>query len=108
MLAGAKTVGEQMLSFPPPLNGPGLAQFATVTLATPTSGRTLHTVNGRAMPPASGLAIYHSDDGNGYYLFGCDAAWEVLTDTWHASLEEAMEQAEFEYPGISNHWQKPG
>jgi hypothetical protein len=96
-----------MPDFPPPLNGPGLIQYATVTPATPASGNTQHRVGGEMTGPAVGLAIYHCDDGNGYYLFGCNSAWEVVTDTWHASFEEASSQAEFEYPGILRYWQKP-
>jgi hypothetical protein len=94
-----------MPTLPPPLDGPGLVRIATVTPDTPSSGRTQHQVNGQLVGPASGLAIYRCDDGNGYYLFGCDLSWEVITDTWHATLEEATGQAEFEYPGISRHWQ---
>src|SRR4051812_1716528 len=96
-----------MPRFPPPLDGPGLIQFATMTTATPPSGKTQHRVSGELAEPAAGLAIYHCDDGNGYILFGCDAIWEVMTDTWHPTLEEATSQAEFEYPGISAHWQRP-
>jgi hypothetical protein len=39
-----------------------------------------------------------------YYLFGCDAEWNTVTDTWHKTLEEALEQAEFEYEGVSKTW----
>ncbi len=28
----------------------------------------------------------------------------MITDTWHATLEEALEQAEFEYEGVSKTW----
>src|SRR4051812_47797566 len=91
----------------PPLDGPGPIRFATVTPATPASGKTRHWVNGELARSAAGLAIYHSDDGNGYFLFGCNSSWEVVTDTWHATLAEATDQAEFEYPGISGFWQEP-
>jgi len=37
-------------------------------------------------------------------LFGCDAEWNSLCDTWHETLEDAKEQAEFEYEGTSNTW----
>lgn len=53
------------------------------------------------MGPAAALAIcrYHDDDG--CYLFYCDALWNVLTDTWHESMEAAIRQADFEYVGLS-------
>ena len=41
------------------------------------------------------LAIIHGDD-----------AWEAVTDTWHASVADAMTQAEFEYAGVSGTWQQ--
>jgi hypothetical protein len=37
-------------------------------------------------------------------LFGCNAEWDSVTDTWHQTLEEAKEQAEFEYEGVSETW----
>jgi len=40
------------------------------------------------------------------YLFGCDSQWHVQSDTFHDSIEEAMEQAEFEYVGVSKTWTK--
>jgi hypothetical protein len=40
----------------------------------------------------------------GIYLFCCDSEWEVLTDTWHSSVDNAKAQAEFEYEGISKLW----
>ena len=96
-----------MATFPPPLDDTTkLIQYAIVTPATPSSGKTRHWVSGELVGPAAGLAIRRSDS-DGYYLFGCDANWEIVTDTWHATLEEAVRQAEFEYPGISRYWQKP-
>ena len=35
----------------------------------------------------------------------CDADWNVLTHTWHISVEHAMLQAESEYGGVSDTWQ---
>jgi len=96
-----------MRRLPPPLNGPGLILLADVTSDIPRSGKTIHRISGQVAAPAAGLAIYRSDDGNGYYLFGCDSEWEVVTDTWHPTIEEAKSQAEFEYPGIAEHWYKP-
>ena len=31
------------------------------------------------------------------YLFYCDVAWNSVTDTYHDSMESAVEQAEFEF-----------
>ncbi len=51
-----------------------------------------------------GLAIYQLEGESALHLFGWDAQWNVVTDTWHATLEEALHQAEFEYEGVSTTW----
>jgi hypothetical protein len=71
------------------------------------TGNTVHRVSGRVIGSAAGLAICQSTDGRGFYLFYCDSAWEEITDTWHQSIDDARAQAEFEYEGISSHWQYP-
>lgn len=38
----------------------------------------------------------HAEDG-AFYLFRLDAQGNCVADTWHPTLEEAMEQAAFEY-----------
>jgi hypothetical protein len=54
---------------------------------------------------AAGLAICQYGE-DGFYLFGCDAEWKEVTDTWHQTVEDAMEQAEFEYEGVAQTWQR--
>ncbi|QOR67319.1 hypothetical protein IM538_04040 [Cytobacillus suaedae] len=44
--------------------------------------------------PITALAICKYSDGNGYYLFSCDLNWEVVGDTFHYSLEEAIDFAD--------------
>jgi O-acetyl-ADP-ribose deacetylase (regulator of RNase III) len=39
-----------------------------------------------------------------FYLFGCDASWRPLTDTWHETLAEAVAQAESEYDNLAGAW----
>lgn len=51
-----------------------------------------------------GLAICQPTGARGFFLFGCDSEWGVLTDTWHQSLDEAKDQAEYEYEGIRQTW----
>ena len=68
------------------------------------TGNTRHAVAGEAGQATSRLAIARYPDQSGFYLFYCDAAWSVLTDTWHESVEAAVAQAEFEYTGSSNAW----
>ena len=85
---------------------------ARVILFTPIDQRHRHTSNCRQVVagvpqgPAAGLAICKYEGEEGYYLFGCDATWSSVTDTWHQTVEEAMRQAEFEYEGITGNWQR--
>jgi hypothetical protein len=53
-----------------------------------------------------GLAICKYENGGGYYLFYCNEDWETITDTWHETMEDAMEQAEFEYTNTKTDWTK--
>ena len=61
-------------------------------------------VAGVLQGPAAGLAICQYEGETAYYLFGCDDEWNTVTDTWHEALEGALEQAEFEYEGVSRTW----
>lgn len=83
---------------------------AKVICFTPIDARHRHTgnckqiVSGVVQGAADGLAIYQYRGENSFYLFSCDSQWMTLTDTWHQTLQEAKEQAEFEYAGVSDTW----
>jgi len=66
-----------------------------------------HIIGGAAWGPAARLAICQYEGDPGFYLLSCDAEWYGGTDTWHESIEAAMNQAEFEYKGVSQTWQRP-
>jgi len=78
---------------------------------TPIDERHRHTgncsqiVGGELQGPAAGIAICRCTEDDAFYLYGCDAEWVPITDTWHESLEDAKRQAEFEYAGVSLTWQ---
>jgi hypothetical protein len=86
--------------------------WAKVILFTPIDERHRHTgkcrqiVAGVLEGPLAGLAICRYDHEEGCYLFGCDASWRSVTDTWHQTVEEAMRQAKFEYEGVTTTWQR--
>ena len=63
-----------------------------------------HIVGSNDFSRAGALAICQYPDAHGYYLLYCDAAWNEITDTWHQALDDAMNQAEFEYAGITETW----
>lgn len=68
------------------------------------TGNCLQLRDGHALFPPYGLAICKYDEDDGYYLFACDDEWRVQSDTYHASIDEARAQAEFEYCGTSSTW----
>jgi hypothetical protein len=70
------------------------------------TGATRHYEGGRLLGPAAGLAICRHAEGS-FYLFGCDADWNTVTDTWHDSLDDALHQAEYEYAGVGGTWEWP-
>ena len=64
-----------------------------------------HFVDGQLIGPAWGLAICQFDGDDGFYLFRCSDDFTPVTDTYHDSIEEAKEQAEAEYRGVSQTWE---
>jgi hypothetical protein len=66
----------------------------------------MHVVAGELIGPISGVAICQYSGEESYYLFYCDQDWEPVTDTLHATIEDAMRQGEFEYEGINSAWVK--
>lgn len=68
------------------------------------TGNCRQIVAGALQGAAAGLAICQYEGESAYYLFGCDAEWNMVTDTWHETLEGALKQAEFEYEGVSETW----
>ncbi len=62
---------------------------------------TKHTVNGIVVEPPTELRIIQFSGDPGFYLIHYDEAGKELTDTYHESCAQAMEQADFEF-GIAN------
>lgn len=91
---------------------PRIIDGANVVCFTPIDGRHQPTgecrqiVAGIVQGPASTLAICQYKGEDCFYLFGCDADWNSVTDTWHETLDNALGQAEFEYVGVSKTWLK--
>lgn len=75
----------------------------SVLLKTAT-GNTKHYVGGTLNPPFAKLQIAQYDNDLGYYLFYLDASGDIITDTWHSSLEEAEDQAAWEYEIVPDDW----
>ena len=90
---------------PNELNRARVICLAEVSDTVAPTGKTTHRRAGNKLGPAAALAICQYPGDGQFYLFYCDEAWAVLTDTCHLTLDEAKAQAEFEYNGISNRWQ---
>jgi hypothetical protein len=95
---------QHMGQIPIELNGVRVMAMAFVDAGVRPTGNTIHHVAGELVGPAHALAVVAYPSQPGFYLLYCDRAWQVLTDTWHRSLAEAKEQAEFEYAGVSGAW----
>jgi hypothetical protein len=86
------------------INGAPLVRWSAIDERHRPTGNCRQIVAGEPQGPAAGLAICRYEGEKAYYLFGCDAEWNTVTDTWHESLEAAVEQAEFEYEGVTGTW----
>jgi hypothetical protein len=85
---------------PRKLDGAEVLSYAAVSPDVRPTGETRHVARGVELGPASALAIARYPDDEGYYLFYLDEAGVVITDTYHDSIEQAREQAAFEYEGL--------
>lgn len=61
---------------------------------------TRHSVDGDERRDFQYLAIARYPDEPGYYLFYCDAAWALITDTLHDTRRQAQQQTDFEFTGV--------
>lgn len=69
------------------------------------TGRTRHYLGEEELPPPVELRIVQYPGDSGYYLFYCDDSGTELTDTYHDSLEEAFDQAEWEFQVRPDEWE---
>ncbi len=94
-----------MMNAPPDIiDGARVLRWSCIGRTHRPTGNCQHTVTGRVPGDAAALAIVRYDEKSGFDLFGCDADWNSVMDSWHGTLEEALAQAEFEYEGIAKTW----
>jgi hypothetical protein len=74
------------------IDGARVLEWTPIDKRHQATGRTSHVVDGRRVGPATALAICTYDRDRGFYLFGCDSDWNMVTDTLHHTLKEAKEQ----------------
>jgi hypothetical protein len=87
-------------SVPSLIDGARVLKFADLSSATSTH-KTRHVVAGREVSDFAGLALTKYESDPGVYLLYCDEEWNVVTDTYHETLERAMSQAEFEFGSLT-------
>jgi hypothetical protein len=90
---------------PKQLGAAEVIAFASINSGHHRADKVRHLVGGRQLGSAAGLAIGHYAGERGYFLFYCDADWNPMTNTWHETVEDAKQAAEFEYEGVSKTWQ---
>ena len=69
------------------------------------AGRTLRYA---LKPPAAALAVVQYPSEGGLYLLYLDAAGSEVTDTRHATLDDALLRAAHEYSGNGGAWVEVG
>lgn len=87
-----------VLSVPAQLDDAAVRFVAALGVDQRNTGATWHSVG---VDHFAYLAIATYAGDRGWCLFYCSAEWEVLTDTYHDSLDEAIAQADFEFTGLT-------
>lgn len=86
------------------LGGAKILLYLTLTSDQKRTENTKHIIGGKEQTEFYGLAICDYEDEPGVYLIYCDSNWSVLTDTWHESVEDAKDQASFEFVNTEGKW----
>ncbi|REJ89477.1 MAG: hypothetical protein DWQ34_19675 [Planctomycetota bacterium] len=89
---------------PAEIDGAVVLYFAVINDDRCWTSNCRHTSGGDVRGPAAGLAICRYPGEPDCYLFGCDSEWNVISDTYHSTLDDAKSQAELEYAGITPMW----
>jgi len=66
--------------------------------------KTRHTVEGETRPDFASLKIIQIEGDNSYYLFYYDLKGTEITDTYHDTVDLALEQAKFEFGLNKTDW----
>ena len=85
---------------PNEIDGAAVLKYAVVTAEVEPSGKTRHFVGGVLFGPSAALAIVQHSGESAFYLLYLNGDGHVVTDTWHASLDDALHQANIEYEGL--------
>ena len=88
-------------------NTSGFSILRKVTLSRDqvSTGKTVHISGGEELHAPSKLQITQYPDDKGYYLIYLDSSGDEMTDTYHDTIEEAMEQAKWEFNVTVDDWE---
>jgi hypothetical protein len=71
------------------------------------TGETRHYREGQLQSPPHRLEIVQiPQDRNGYYLLYLDENGFEMNDTWHESIDRAMDQANYEFGLLPSEWER--
>jgi hypothetical protein len=70
------------------------------------TGKTHHYRDGKVQPPPETLEIVQLPRDSGYYLVYLDEKGAEMNDTWHESLDRAMDQANYEFGLSIDEWER--
>lgn len=76
-----------------------------LTSANPPKNTTQHYHGDRLLPPPAELRIVQFDGDPGFYLLYIDAEGNEQTDTFHDTVDAAVDQAEFEFVLSACDWE---
>jgi hypothetical protein len=93
-----------MNSAPKTIGGANVICYTPIDERHRFTGKTKQIVAGGLLGAMGGLAICQYPPDDAFYVFGCDSNRSSITDTWHQTVQEAKEQAEFEYEGVTRTW----
>ncbi len=83
-----------------------VVQAVTLSAKHRPTGRTRHYRDGALIQAPAALKIAKCLDSTGYYLLYLDQTGSELTDTYHESLEAAVDQAEWEFGVSRSDWKQ--
>lgn len=81
-----------------------VVSWVRLTEAHQPTGATSHRVDGKPVEAAAELRVMQFEGDSGFYLIHLDKNGEELTDTYHETVEQAFEQAHFEFGIARDEW----
>lgn len=68
------------------------------------TGKTRHYVGGKLVEDIDKLQIAYYPENAGFYLFYLNEGGEIITDTFHDTIEDAQDQAFYEFTTSQEEW----